>query len=143
MFQGHCPPTSETGAESRRSPLLDSNSSIPKAGVRRTNYFALEAPDQNMDRSKKWKSQVIVLQIQRWIIQIIADILTYLTTDNESLVLEPLRYQTQIELSKTRLSILRKRLFLEENDTHPIETELYTEATQLQNLITDEEVKSS
>ena len=88
------------------------------------------------------------------LIQIIADILTYLTTDNEVLVLKlrelaetledltNFRYQTQIELSMTRLSILRKRLFLEENETDPIETEIYAEATRLQNLIVDDEVKS-
>ena len=88
------------------------------------------------------------------LIQIIADILTYLTTDNETLVVKLrelvdiledsncLRYQTQIDVSKTRLSALRKRLFLEEADTDPIETEIYNEATRLQNLILDEEVKS-
>ena len=86
-------------------------------------------------------------------VQIIADILTYLTTDDETLViklrelaatledLEPPRYQIQIGASKTRLSALRRRLFLEESDTHPIETEIYNEASQLHNLILDE-VKS-
>jgi hypothetical protein len=60
------------------------------------------------------------------LIQIIADTLTYLTTDNEILVLKFRKLTETLE----DLTDFRYQM-----ETNPIETEIYAEATRLQNLI--------